>query len=80
LEGYTSAQIVVKALRQLDEPPTRETIVDALEQLGDFAVCTECPLHLDAEQHQACHRVWPTIIQGGNVHPIEWSELRLPEG
>jgi ABC-type branched-subunit amino acid transport system substrate-binding protein len=74
-EGYTAARILVKALEQLDEPPTRENIIDALEQLGNFDIGLPQPLHLGADEHQASHGVWPTILKHGSYQPFDWKDI-----
>ena len=32
-------------------------------------------LRLGPDEHQACHRVWPTIIRDGKCVPFRWQEL-----
>jgi branched-chain amino acid transport system substrate-binding protein len=76
LEGYIVGRILTKAMLNLDAPPTRETIVEALEALGQFDIGLGVPLRLGPSEHQACHRVWPTIIHDGKVVPLDWSSLR----
>ena len=55
--------------------PTRESIVDALEGLGKFDLGLGEPLDLGPEEHQACHRVWPTILKDGAFTPFQWKEI-----
>ncbi|NIA15647.1 MAG: ABC transporter substrate-binding protein [Nitrospiraceae bacterium] len=80
LEGYIVARILCRALRTIDGMPTRETIVDALEGLGEFDVGLEEPLRLGPDEHQACHRVWHTVLRDGKVVPFDWSELAAQSG
>ncbi|NNL67044.1 MAG: ABC transporter substrate-binding protein [Myxococcales bacterium] len=75
LEGYAAARTLILALRQATPPLGREQVVDALEALGSFDVGIGRQLHLSAQDHQASHRVWPTVIRGGEVVPMEWEEL-----
>ncbi|MCK5227783.1 MAG: ABC transporter substrate-binding protein [Desulfobulbaceae bacterium] len=78
-EGYIAARILLRALKQIPGPPDRETIIDSLERLGEFDIGLGAPLNLDSKEHQASHRVWPTIIRKGRVVPFQWKELpRLP--
>ncbi|MBI2422087.1 MAG: ABC transporter substrate-binding protein [Candidatus Hydrogenedentes bacterium] len=75
LEGYVSATVLLTALRRISGEITRETIVDALEGLGEFDIGLGAPLRLSAEEHQASHTVWPTVIRDEVIVPISWEEL-----
>lgn len=75
LEGYISARILIRALGTAATPLTRETVVDALEKLGEFDLGIGVPLHLSATEHQASHFVWPMAIREGQIAPFDWSEL-----
>ncbi len=76
LEGYIAGRILIRALKSLKKMPTRETVVSALEGLGQFDCGLGSTLDLSDENHQASHRVWPSVIRGGKVIPFDWSELR----
>ena len=75
LEGYVAARIFCRALGAIEGPPTRETIIDALESLGQFDIGLGAPLSLAPDDHQACHRVWPTVLRDGDVVPFDWKSL-----
>ena len=75
LEGYIAARIFIKALEQTKGAPTRESIVDALEGLGKFDIGLGEPLELGPGEHQACHRVWPTILRNGAFTPFHWKDI-----
>jgi ABC-type branched-subunit amino acid transport system substrate-binding protein len=75
LEGYISTRILCRALGAIDAAPDRESLSRALEGLGSFDLGLGQPLNLSSDEHQACHRVWPTVIHGGKVVPFEWSSL-----
>jgi ABC-type branched-subunit amino acid transport system substrate-binding protein len=75
MEGYISMRILLRAMASTGERPTRESIVDALEGLGKFDIGLGEDLELNVKQHQACHHVWPTMLRGGKVVPINWDEL-----
>ena len=79
LEGYVVARILIKALEQLPGMPTRETLIGALEELGEFDIGLGVPLYLSPEEHQASHTIWPTIISDGRFRPLDWNELRALE-
>ena len=75
LEGYIAARILALALAKIQGQPTREAIVDALEGLGKFDIGLGDPLYLSRTEHQASHRVWPTILKGGRFVPFDWSDI-----
>jgi ABC-type branched-subunit amino acid transport system substrate-binding protein len=75
LEGYVAARILLHALQSIDGPVTRESVVDALEALGDFDVGLGVPLRLAPDEHQASHTVWPTILRARRIEPLDWSAL-----
>jgi len=75
LEGYIDARILVHGLETIRGEPTREQIVGALEKLEQFDLGLGEPLKLDPTNHQACHRVWPTILRNGQFVPFQWPEI-----
>jgi branched-chain amino acid transport system substrate-binding protein len=75
LEGYVATRILLQALRSSGGLVTRESVVDSLEGLGNFDIGLGVPLHLGPDDHQASHTVWPTILRGGRIEPLEWVEL-----
>jgi ABC-type branched-subunit amino acid transport system substrate-binding protein len=75
LEGYVATRILLQALRASEGEVTRESVIDSLEALGSFDVGLGVPLHLGPDDHQASHTVWPTILRGGRIEPLEWSEI-----
>lgn len=75
LEGYVLMRVFLRALDAKDVELSREGVVRALESLGEFDIGLGAPLKLSSQEHQACHRVWPTVIRGGKIVPFEWSEL-----
>ncbi len=75
LEGYISAKILIRALRSIAGPPTREKVIDALEALEEFDVGIGHKLYFDKENHQASHTVWPTILRKGHFVSFNWSEI-----
>jgi ABC-type branched-subunit amino acid transport system substrate-binding protein len=76
LEGYIAARMLIRGVDSVQGPISRDTITDALEQLGSFDLGLGEPLRLSPQEHQACHRVWPTRISQGKVEPIEWASLK----
>ncbi len=76
LEGYIATRILLLALEKLPGEPSREGIIEALEGLGQFDLGLGEPLKLGFRDHQACHRVWPTILHDGAFVPFPWGEIR----
>ena len=74
-EGYIAARILALALDKIEGPPTRETIIDALEGLQRFDIGFGERLRLSQREHQASHRIWPTILKEGAFVPFQWPEL-----
>jgi branched-chain amino acid transport system substrate-binding protein len=75
-EGYIAARILTLGLEKIQGPPTREAIVDALENLGRFDIGLGEPIHLSPTDHQASHRVWPTVLKDGRFLPFQWSDIK----
>jgi ABC-type branched-subunit amino acid transport system substrate-binding protein len=82
LEGYIAMRILSRGLEAINGLMSREAVVDALENLGDFDIGLGRLLRLNSQEHQASHAVWPTVIQGGKIVPFDWQQLgaRLKEG
>ena len=78
-EGYIAARILVKAIDQSVEDLSRENLVQALENLGEFSLDSLSDLSLSAQDHQASQKVWPTELRDSGVVPFEWSELSSVE-
>jgi branched-chain amino acid transport system substrate-binding protein len=75
LEGYVAARILTRALEKIQGSPTREAVVDELEGLGKFDIGLGETLHLSRTEHQASHRVWPTILKRGRFMPFQWADI-----
>jgi branched-chain amino acid transport system substrate-binding protein len=75
LEGYIAARVFCHALERIKGSVTREAIVDALEGLGEFNLGLGDALSLSKTEHQACHRIWPTILKGGQFVPFDWKDI-----
>lgn len=75
LEGYVAARIFVSGLNQLSGPITRESVVNALNNMGEFDLGIGQKLHFSPNEHQASHHVWATKLQGGQFIPFDWSEI-----
>lgn len=77
LEGYIAARIFLKAIKNFSAPLTKETLIDSLEALGGFDIGLGEPLHFDQHDHQASHRIWPTILHKGKFLPFSWADISL---
>lgn len=75
LEGYVSARVLIRALEEFEGVLDRQTVVDALEQLGTFDLGLGVPLEVSPKDHQASHTVWPTVFREGRAEPFDWTAL-----
>ncbi len=75
-EGYLAARMLILALDGSSEEVEREEVIDRLEALGSFDLGVGSPLLLSPDDHQASHRVWPTVIRNGEVVAFRWEDLR----
>jgi branched-chain amino acid transport system substrate-binding protein len=75
-EGYIAARILTQALSKIQGPLTREATIDALEALGTFDVGLGTPLYLSPAEHQASHKVWPTILKGTSFVQFNWTDIK----
>lgn len=80
LEGYVAARLFVEGLRRIAGPISRESIIDALESIGDVDLGLGWPLSLSREDHQASHQVWFTRIENGVVVPFPSGPGMVPGG
>jgi ABC-type branched-subunit amino acid transport system substrate-binding protein len=76
-EGYIATRIFLLALGKVPGELTREAVIDGLEGLGRFDIGLGAPLVVSKEEHQASHRVWPTIIRDGKLVPYRWENLKI---
>ena len=76
LEGYIGARLLIRALETIPGPPRREGLVNALENLGQIDIGLGELLKLGPKDHQACHRVWPTILRDGAFVEFSWENLK----
>jgi len=74
-EGYIAGRILIRAMRTWDGELERGSLVQALENLGEFDLGMGKPLSLSETAHQASHSVWPTVLRGGVAERLEWSAL-----
>jgi branched-chain amino acid transport system substrate-binding protein len=76
LEGYIDARILTLALEKIQGAVTREAVVYVLEGLGKFDIGLGDPLYLSQTEHQASHRVWPTVLKDARFVPFQWGDIR----
>ncbi len=75
LEGYAAARTLLVGMTQVAGKLHREALIDGLERLGTFDIGLGTPLTVDADNHQASHRIWPTWLQGGQVVSVNWDQI-----
>lgn len=69
-EGYIVAKIFLTALERIEGEVTAASVTESLEQLQEFDIGLGTQLHLSEHEHQATHRVWPTVLRDGKVFPF----------
>jgi ABC-type branched-subunit amino acid transport system substrate-binding protein len=75
LEGYIIAKVFVEGLKGAGSI-NRESIIDGLEGLTDLDIGMGFNLSYSKENHQASHKIWPTIIKNGEYVAFEWSDFK----
>jgi len=75
LEGFIVTRMFLKAVKDIGGELTRVSLINALENLGQFDLGLGRPLRLGPDEHQASHQVWPTIIHKGKVIVFDWDHL-----
>lgn len=73
LEGYVVGRLLIHAINKIEGEIDRESIIESLESLGDFDFGLGVPLSLSKTDHQANSAVWPAILSGGKLLPMDWS-------
>ena len=74
LEGYLIAKIFVEGVKKAASP-SREGIIDGLESLSNMDIGTGVPVTYNKSEHQASHKVWPTVIKNGAYVELDWKTL-----
>ena len=78
-EGYVTGLLLLSALGRaaatgrLDRAGLRDTLEDRME----FDLDLGTPLRFDSADRQASHRVWPTILRGGEPVHLDVEQLEL---
>lgn len=74
LEGYIAANIIVSGLKQATQPLTKENVVDGIESIQDLDIGIGVKISFNKNEHQASHKVWPTMIKGGKFITFDWND------
>jgi len=75
MEGYIVTRIFLLAVSNINGPLTSASVINAMENLGQFDLGLGVELRLGPGEHQASHQVWPTIIRKRKVVVFSWEEL-----
>jgi branched-chain amino acid transport system substrate-binding protein len=75
MEGYIVTRIFLLAVSNINGPLTGASVINAMENLGQFDLGLGIKLCLGPDEHQASHQVWPTIIRNRRVVVFGWEEL-----
>jgi ABC-type branched-subunit amino acid transport system substrate-binding protein len=72
LEGYTSANVLIEALKRVGPQLNTETLVDTLESMHDLDLGLGTKLGFGRAEHQASHKIWGTALDDhGKYQSIE---------
>ena len=74
LEGYLAAKVFAEGLKAAPTM-TREGVIDGLQSLSGLDIGTGEPVSYSKTNHQASHRVWPTVIRNGVYETLNWADL-----
>ncbi|MGB1263359.1 MAG: ABC transporter substrate-binding protein [Cognaticolwellia sp.] len=77
LEGYLAAKVLVEGMKKSGKDLNSESIITGLEALTSLDIGIGTTLSYSEKQHQASHKVWPTVIKNGDFVSFEWHELSL---
>ncbi|MCP4937085.1 MAG: ABC transporter substrate-binding protein [bacterium] len=75
LEGFLVAKLFVEGLKHTGSSPNRESIIDALESLSSPDVDIGVKAGFSKTEHQASHKIWPTLLKQGKFVAFNWSEI-----
>lgn len=75
LEGYLVAKLFAEGLKNAGSNPNRESIVDGLESLNAPNIDIGSKVSFSKTEHQASHKLWPTMIKQGQFIAFNWSEI-----
>jgi len=68
LEGHIAGSLLVDALKRAGKNLTTDTLIDALESIHGLDLGMGVPLSFGPSEHQASHKVWGTVLDGGGVY------------
>lgn len=75
LEGYLAAKILVEGMKNVSGPINTESLIDALEALNNYDLGIGEMVSYSKSNHQAMHKVWPTMIKNGEYVSFDWNDL-----
>lgn len=53
-----------------------KSILNGLENLGQFDLGFNAPLNIPKTEHQASHQIWSTIIRKGDAVPFDLNLIK----
>tara|TARA_R110001599_G_scaffold31279_5_gene104403 strand:- start:2602 stop:3765 length:1164 start_codon:yes stop_codon:yes gene_type:complete len=79
LEGYIVAKVFCQALKRIDGPVTRQSVVDALYNLEDWDIGLETQSSFASNASPAGSKVWLSKLENGSFRSFEWRDFELPQ-
>ncbi len=79
LEGYIVAKVFCQALKHIEGPVTRESVIDALHGLDDLDIGLGSQISLATNPSQASSKVWLSKLENGVFQAFDWRDLELSQ-
>lgn len=76
LEGFLAAKIFSAGVEAAVSNITRESIIDGIESLENLDIGLGVTISFSKKEHQASHKVWPTVIKNGKYATLNWLSLK----
>ena len=77
LEGYIVAKLFVDGLKAVQGEIDSEATINSIEKMRDLDIGLHIKININADEHQASHTIWPTVIENGKFVPLKWSKIKL---
>ncbi len=80
LEGFIIAKLFCDGLRQVTGTLTRETLIDAMEQIQNLDLGLGQKISYDSTDHEGISHVWPVCLSKDKIQSFSWDELSQGSG
>ena len=73
------AKVFCQALKRIDGPVTRQSVVDALYDLKDWDIGLETQSSFASNTSAVGNKVWLSKLENGSFRSFEWRDFELPQ-